>query len=103
MNPGPIVGGILDGIAGITKIVTDRIDEKRGRWTQLVAENPRLAALTLEMAAEDLEGSVAALPKWRKGAKRRRLAKAETLREQARSIRAFARGEQCERPMRRPV
>lgn len=105
MNPGPIVGGLLDGIAGITEIVTKRIDEKRNRWSQMIFETPGLAALTLEMAAEELEASVEAMkPKRQKRwAARRRLAKAEMLRDQAEQIRKFARDELCERPMRRPV
>lgn len=103
MSAGPIVGGILDAIAGITEIVTKRIDDKRHRWSQLIVDDPGLAALTLELAAEELEGSVDALPKWRRGAKRRRLAKAKALRDQAEQIRKFARDEICTRPMRRPV
>lgn len=103
MSAGPIVGGVLDAIAGITAIVTKRIDDKRNRWSQLIVDRPDLAALTLELAAEDLEGSVERLPKWRWRAARRRKAKAATLRRQAEQIRKFARGERCERPMRRPV
>src|SRR5688572_30309491 len=100
---GPIVGGIIDAIAGITSIVAQRIGHRRREWTQLVAEQPRVAALMLDNAAEDLEGSAEGLPRWRRGARRRRLAKARALRDQATNIRRFADGLSCESPMRRPL
>lgn len=105
MSAGPIVGGLLDAIAGVTKIVADRLDARRKQWAQDVAERPAIAALRLDNAAEDLEASVEAMKPWRRklATARRRMAKAQALRDQAENIRKFARGELCERPMRRPL
>jgi hypothetical protein len=101
----PIVGGILDVLAGIVQIVGDRLDKRRAQWAEDVATQPMLAALRLENAAEDLEASVEAMrPKRRaRWVGRRRLAKAQAMRDQAENIRRFARNETCESPMRRPL
>lgn len=100
-----IVGGILDAVAGITKIVTDRIAERRYEWARFAAEEPGPAALLLDRTAAELEGTVAAMrPKRRtRWVARRRMAKAAALRELADDIRRLARHETCQaNPLRRP-
>lgn len=101
-----IVSAVLDAIAGITRIVGDRIAERRHAWAQFATEQPGPAALLLERTAYSLEASVQAMrPARRKRwIARRRLAKAEALREQADDIRRHARHETCAaNPLRRPI
>lgn len=106
MSAGPIVGGIIDGLAGVTEIVAERLEERRHEWGRFAATEPDAAAWELDRAASELIASVKAMKPWRQKwpTARRRRAKAAALRELAKDLRRYAEGQECtQNPLRRPL